>query len=67
MIKRRRRFKHPDSLTDRLEAKAAKLRTLAESIGPGPEREELFQKAEQCDRAIEVAGWLRASELRPPA
>jgi hypothetical protein len=66
MVVRRRRFKHPDSFTNRLEARAKKLRELAWSLPEGPEKEMLLQKAEQCEAAREMDGWLRSAELRPP-
>jgi hypothetical protein len=62
----RRRFKHTLTFPERLDQEAERLRTEAEKLPPGIEREELLRKARQAETALHVNAWLSSPGLRPP-
>jgi hypothetical protein len=66
MTKRRRRFKQNISLKDRLTAWAETVRTQANQLRPGPEREMLLEKARQADAAAHLDDWINSTGLQPP-
>ncbi|MBR0822343.1 hypothetical protein [Bradyrhizobium liaoningense] len=63
---RRRRFKQPKTLRERLADEAARLRTEARALAPGYRREMLLRRARQDEMAIQIDSWLRSPGLRPP-
>ncbi len=62
----RRRLKHPTTLVERLQHWAGIYRREAETLPEGPDRSVLLHKAQQCDCAADLDGWLRSKELIPP-
>ena len=65
-MQQRRRFKHSQSLEERLADEARRLREAAKSLSPGPERERLLRKARQDETALHMTQWLSSPGLRPP-
>jgi hypothetical protein len=65
-MKRRRRFKQSQTLQERLQQEALRLREQAKLLGPGALRESLLRKARQTDTAAHMDQWLRSPGLRPP-
>lgn len=63
---RRRRFKQTQSLEERLEAEAARLREEAKKAAPGIDREQLLRKARQAETGSHISEWLHSPGLRPP-
>jgi hypothetical protein len=59
MGKKRRRFKHTDSLETRLTQFAEDMRERAERIPPGDERNSLLKRAYNADQTIELERQLR--------
>ena len=66
MSKRRRRFKHTQSLKERLGVFARLKRERAALMPFGAEKAATLAKAEQAERAANVEGWANSRELRPP-
>lgn len=62
----RRRFKHTQTLTQRLAIEAESARQRAKGLPPGREREELLRKARNADIAAYMDDWLRSPGLQPP-
>jgi hypothetical protein len=62
----RRRFKQSITLTDRLASFAKEVRERASLLRPGPEQNELLEKARKADAATHIERWINSSELRPP-
>jgi uncharacterized membrane protein len=62
----RRRFKHVLSFPDRLSQEAERLRSEAEKLPHGAEREALERKARQADTASHIDEWLRSPGLQSP-
>jgi hypothetical protein len=62
----RRRFKHILSFPERLGQEAERLRTEAEKLPHGSERDLLLRKARQTETASHVNEWLSSPGLRPP-
>ena len=62
----RRRFKNILTFPERLDQEAKRLRTEAEKLPPGCERDELLRKARQAETAFHVNEWLTSPGLRPP-
>jgi hypothetical protein len=60
---KRRRVKHSDTLEDRLANEARRLKTEADGLSPGKERDELLRKATQAETALEMTSLLTQ---RPP-
>lgn len=65
MKKKRNRLKQFVSLETRLSAQAAALRKQAAELPVGRKRDELLQKAEQDEVAIEVVALLKATTHDP--
>ena len=63
---RRRRFKQPTSLIDRLTHWATIYRNEADTLPEGLDRAVMLDKAKQCDAAAHLEGWLRSGELKRP-
>ena len=64
---KRRRFKHNQSLSARLAEEAQELRKVAETLPPGPARDEVLQKARQDETALHMSEWLNSPGLKPPS
>jgi hypothetical protein len=62
----RRRFKNTLSFPERLDREAERLRTEAEKLPHGSERDMLLRKARQAETASHVNEWLSSPGLRPP-
>jgi hypothetical protein len=62
----RRRFEHTLTFPERLDQEAERLRTDADKLPPGIEREELLRKARQAETASHVNEWLSSPGLQPP-
>lgn len=62
----RNRTKQTESLEARLTAEAERLRQAAESMPPGPEREEAIRKARQAEAGSHLSEWLRSPGLQSP-
>ena len=54
----RRRFKQTVSLKDRLLLFAQEARQKAETLPPGPARDQLLKKANQAETVAEKDGWV---------
>jgi hypothetical protein len=63
---KRRRFKQTQSLQDRLRAFASEIRSKAEALPFGTERDELMKKARQADTALHLHDWANSPGLQPP-
>lgn len=63
---KRRRFKHSQSLQDRLAAFAKSVREKAEDLPPGIERDDMLRKARQADTAAHLDNWVNSPGLQPP-
>jgi hypothetical protein len=63
----RRRFKQVISLKDRLIQQAQNLRTQAQQMAPGVQRDELMKKAREAEMTAHVDDWISSPGLRPPA
>ena len=42
------------------------LKTDAESLPPGPQRDAAMMRAQQLESAIQMEGWLKSTGLEPP-
>jgi hypothetical protein len=62
----RRRFKHNQSLEERLAKEAKRLREEAQLLKPGTPRDELIRKARQAEIGSHMSEWLSSPGLRPP-
>jgi hypothetical protein len=62
----RRRLKQTQSLNDRLAEHAKKLRAEANSLRPGPDRDQMIRKARQAETGSHLSEWLNSPGLRPP-
>jgi hypothetical protein len=62
----RRRFKHAQSLEERLAEEAKRLRAEAKLLPPGTERDALIRKARQAETGSHMSEWLRSTVLQPP-
>ncbi|QHP71256.1 hypothetical protein EI171_30580 [Bradyrhizobium sp. LCT2] len=65
-MQRRRRFKQILSLEERLAEQARRLREEAESLPPGPVRDEALRRARQAETGSHLSEWLRSPGLQPP-
>jgi hypothetical protein len=63
---KRRRFKQTIPLKGRLTAWAKDVMAQAQTLPPGPERDELIKKARQADTAAHIDDWANSPGLRPP-
>ncbi len=64
-IVKRNRSK-PHSFEGRLAEQAVNLKTQADSLPPGPQRDELLRKLRQIDIAAHINEWLQSPGLRSP-
>jgi hypothetical protein len=62
----RRSFKQTLTFPEGLDEEAERLRTEADKLPPGIEREELLRKARQAETAAHVNEWLSSPGLQPP-
>jgi hypothetical protein len=62
----RRRFKHTQSLEERLSEEAKRLREEAKSLPHGAAREALLRRARQAETASHMSEWLSSPGLQPP-
>jgi hypothetical protein len=62
----RRRFKNVLTFPDRLDQEVKRLRTEADKLPHGPERDQLIRKARQAETALHVNDWLTSRGLRTP-
>ncbi|WP_249209594.1 hypothetical protein [Bradyrhizobium manausense] len=65
-MSKRRRFKQTLSLEDRLAEDARRLREEAESLPPGPVRDEALRRARQAETGAHISEWLRSPGLQRP-
>ncbi|UFS90939.1 hypothetical protein LPJ38_09510 [Bradyrhizobium daqingense] len=64
-MQKRRRFKQTTSLEERLNAEASRLRSEAQLMAPGKERERLLQQARQAETSVHMSEWLRSPGAMP--
>jgi hypothetical protein len=62
----RRRFKHTQSLEERLAEEAKRLREEAKLLPPGAVGEALLRKARQAETGSHMSEWLSSPGLQPP-
>jgi hypothetical protein len=65
-VMQRRRFKNILTFPERLDQEVKRLRTEAEKLPHGPERDQLLRKARHAETALHVNDWLSSAELKPP-
>jgi hypothetical protein len=65
-MQQRRRFKHQESLEQRLEDEAMRLRAVARATQPSIERDRLLRQARHAETASHMSEWIRSPGLRPP-
>jgi len=53
-------------LQDRIAMHALRLKEEAQSLRPGPERDDLMRRARQAETASHMDDWLSSPGLRPP-
>ena len=63
---KRRRSKPVQSLEERLSEEAKRLRSEANLLPPGTERDALIRKARQAETGSHVREWLSSPGLQPP-
>jgi|EndMetStandDraft_9_1072997.scaffolds.fasta_scaffold122115_4 hypothetical protein len=63
---KRRRFKHTQSLEERLVEDTGHLRDQAAMLPPGHTRDELMRRIRQNETASHLCEWLRSPGLRTP-
>jgi hypothetical protein len=66
MQQERRRFDQLLSLHERLDQEAARLRSQADMLPRGSDRDELVRKARQLETALHVNEWLSSPGLQAP-
>jgi hypothetical protein len=66
MKRKRRLFKRSSSLDDRLVEETTKLRSVAETLEPGRERDEVLLKIRRHETASHLTEWLNSPGLKPP-
>jgi hypothetical protein len=66
MTIKRRRFKQPKPLKDRLAEEAQNLRDEAKLLPYGTVRDAVLTKARQIEAAAHMDDWLNSPSLRPP-
>jgi hypothetical protein len=66
MIKRRRRFKHTVPFKDRLSAFAEDLRTEANALPVGHQRDDVLMRARRAETAAHIEDWANSPGLYPP-
>jgi hypothetical protein len=62
----RRRYKTILTFPQRLDQEAKRLRTEAEKLPHGSERDQILRKARQAETALHVNDWLSSPGLRAP-
>jgi len=62
----RRRFNQVLTFPERLDQEAQRLRSDAEKLPPGTERDELIRRARQAETASHVNEWLSSPGLQSP-
>jgi hypothetical protein len=65
-MQKRRRFRQVQSLEERLATEAKRLRTDAESLPFGLERDALLRKARQAETGLHMSEWPTSPGLRTP-
>ena len=65
-MQKRRRFKQTISLEERIAEEARRLREEAESLPPGPVRDDALRRARQAETGSHMSEWLRSPGLQPP-
>ena len=63
---KRRRFKHTESLTERLAVFARLMRERAEMMSSRDDKAAALAKANKADRAAEMNRWIGSPELKQP-
>ncbi|MGY3691134.1 hypothetical protein ACVIGA_001214 [Bradyrhizobium sp. USDA 3240] len=66
MVMKRPRLTHTESLEERLNIEAQRLRKEAWGTPPGVERSRLIRKARLAETASQLSDWLRSPGLRAP-
>ncbi len=66
MQQQRRRFKHSQSLEERLADEVKRLRAEAKLLPPGTARERVLRKARQAEVGAHVTEWLTSPGRQPP-
>lgn len=66
MQKQRRRFKHTQSLRERLTEEADQLREKARALPFGPERDDAIRRARHAEAAAHMDEWLSSPGVRAP-
>lgn len=54
------------SLADRLTQEARRLKELADTLKPGPERDVILRKIRRCDVAAHLDEWMSSPGLQSP-
>ncbi len=63
-----RSHSHPDStFEERLAKQTARLQQKAAQLKPGPERDDLLQRAREIDTALHINEWLNSPRVPPTA
>jgi hypothetical protein len=65
-MQERRRSKHTQSFLERLAEHANKVRSKAESLPAGREREAMLEKLKQAERATQISRWLSSTDAAEP-
>jgi hypothetical protein len=64
--RKRRRFKQIDTLQERLSKFARDIKTRAEHLPAGDERDQLLKRARRADTAAHIDEWASSPGLQPP-
>lgn len=64
-MQKRRRFKQTTSLEERLIAEAKRLRSEAQMMPQGIERERRLRQARQAETGVQMSEWLRSPGAMP--
>jgi hypothetical protein len=65
-VMHRHRIKQTHSLDEHLDDQAQQLRTRAQGMSPGIEREWLMRRARQAEITKQMQGWIVSPALQPP-
>jgi len=66
-MQRRRRFKQTETLHDRLSRFSRDMRENANSLPPGPEKNDLLKRARTADAATHIEEWISSPDINPPS
>lgn len=66
MTQTRRKVKQVRSVEERMADQAAELKSLAALAPPGPERDDLLERARTAEFGAHFRGWLRLTGSQPP-